>query len=137
MHEQGARRAVPGRRLDGRPLRPELLIDQAARVLDIDPVELRRRNLVRPDEFPYESCTGMVYDSGSFRESLTGGVEAIGYDDFRAEQRSGRGEGRLLGIGVSPYVEPTGWGTEGQRPVELGPRLARYGPGHGRALWAR
>ena len=91
----------------------ELLIDQAARELDLDPVELRRRNLVRPDEFPYESATGMVYDSGSFRESLDLACEAIGYDDFRAEQRAARATGRCVGIGVSPYVEPTGWGTEG------------------------
>ena len=91
----------------------ELLIDQAARELGIDPVELRRRNMVRPDEFPYESCTGMVYDSGSFQESLTAGLDAVDYDGFRSLQRAGREEGRLLGIGVSPYVEPTGWGTEG------------------------
>ena len=91
----------------------ELLIDQAARELGIDPVELRRRNMVRPDEFPYESCTGMIYDSGSFQESLTVGLDAVDYDGFRSLQRAGREEGRLLGIGVSPYVEPTGWGTEG------------------------
>ncbi len=91
----------------------ELLIDRAARELGIDPAELRRRNLVRPEEFPYESCTGMLYDSGSFQESLDLALETVGYEAFRAGQAKAREEGRLLGIGVSPYVEPTGWGTEG------------------------
>jgi carbon-monoxide dehydrogenase large subunit len=91
----------------------ELLIDRAARELGLDPAELRRRNMVRPEEFPYESCTGMLYDSGSFTESLDLALEAVGYHGFRAEQQDARRSGRLLGIGVSPYVEPTGWGTEG------------------------
>jgi len=91
----------------------ELLIDAAARELGLDPADLRRRNMVRSDEFPYESCTGMVYDSGSFQESLDRGLEAVGYEAFREEQRQARANGRRLGIGVSPYVEPTGWGTEG------------------------
>lgn len=91
----------------------ELLIDRAAAELGIDPAELRRRNLVRPEEFPYESCVGMLYDSGSYRESLERALELAGYESFRERQRSARAEGRYLGIGVSPYVEPTGWGTEG------------------------
>lgn len=93
----------------------ELLIDKAARELGLDAAELRRRNLVGADEFPYESCTGMLYDSGSFGESLERALELAGYEDFRAEQEAARGEGRYLGIGISPYVEPTGWGTEGSR----------------------
>lgn len=91
----------------------ELLIEQAARELDLDPAELRRRNMVEADEFPYESCTGMLYDSGSFRESLDRALELVGYEELRATQREERAAGRHLGVGVSPYVEPTGWGTEG------------------------
>jgi carbon-monoxide dehydrogenase large subunit len=91
----------------------ELLIEQAARELELDPAELRRRNMVEPDEFPYESATGMLYDSGSFRESLDRALELVGYEDLRAGQRAGRADGRYVGVGVSPYVEPTGWGTEG------------------------
>lgn len=93
----------------------ELALDEAARELGVDPAELRRRNMVAPHEFPYESCTGMVYDSGSFRESLDRALEIAGYPGFRAEQERARREGRYLGIGISPYVEPTGWGTEGSR----------------------
>jgi carbon-monoxide dehydrogenase large subunit len=91
----------------------ELLVEQAARELELDPAELRRRNMVEPDEFPYESATGMLYDSGSFRESLDRALELVGYEDLRAAQRAGRADGRYVGVGVSPYVEPTGWGTEG------------------------
>jgi carbon-monoxide dehydrogenase large subunit len=93
----------------------ELLIDQAAREIGLDAAELRRRNLVRPNEFPYESCTGMIYDSGSFQESLERALALVGYGSFRDEQKASRDEGRYLGIGVSPYVEPTGWGTAGSR----------------------
>ena len=93
----------------------ELLIDQAARELGLDPAELRRRNMVRPGEFPYESCTGMLYDSGSFQESLDRALAMLDYPAFRAEQERARGEGRHLGVGISPYVEPTGWGTEGSK----------------------
>jgi carbon-monoxide dehydrogenase large subunit len=91
----------------------ELLLDRAARELGLDPAELRRRTMVRAEEFPYESCVGMLYDSGSFQESLDRALELVGYDGFRARQAAARREGRLLGIGISPYVEPTGWGTEG------------------------
>jgi carbon-monoxide dehydrogenase large subunit len=93
----------------------ELLIDRAAGELGLDPADLRRRNLVRRDEFPYTSCTGMVYDSGSFEESLERALELVDYPGFRRRQEAGRSEGRHLGIGVSPYVEPTGWGSEGAR----------------------
>jgi carbon-monoxide dehydrogenase large subunit len=91
----------------------ELLIEHAARELELDPAELRRRNMVEPHEFPYESCTGMLYDSGSFRESLDRALELVGYEELRAGQRNAREAGRYVGVGVSPYVEPTGWGTEG------------------------
>lgn len=91
----------------------ELLIEHAAREIGLDPAELRRRNMVESHEFPYESCTGMLYDSGSFRESLDRALELVGYEGLRLEQRNGRAAGRYVGVGVSPYVEPTGWGTEG------------------------
>jgi carbon-monoxide dehydrogenase large subunit len=91
----------------------ELLIDEAARALEIDPAELRRRNLVRKEEFPYESCTGMLYDSGSYLESLERALDAVDYASLREEQARRRASGTLLGIGISPYVEPTGWGSAG------------------------
>ena len=91
----------------------ELLIDRAARALGRDPAELRRQNMVARDAFPYTSCTGMVYDSGSFQESLDRALDMVGYDELRRVQPAARAAGRPLGIGVSPYVEPTGWGSEG------------------------
>ncbi len=91
----------------------ELLIDEAARGLVRDPAELRRQNMIRSGEFPYRSCTGMVYDSGSYIESLAKALATLDYPRLRAEQAARRQEGRYLGIGISPYVEPTGWGTEG------------------------
>jgi carbon-monoxide dehydrogenase large subunit len=89
----------------------ELLIDRAARALGRDPGELRRQNMV--DEFPYESCTGMLYDSGSYKASLDRALEAAGYAELRAAQPAARAAGRPIGIGISPYVEPTGWGSDG------------------------
>jgi carbon-monoxide dehydrogenase large subunit len=89
----------------------ELLIEKAARQLEMDPAELRRRNMV--DSFPYESCTGMLYDSGSYVASLDRALEEVDYARLRREQAGSRGRARAIGIGVSPYVEPTGWGSDG------------------------
>jgi carbon-monoxide dehydrogenase large subunit len=85
----------------------ERAIDQVARRLDTDPVEVRRRNLVHRDEFPYTSVTGLVYDSGSFIESLDKVCELADYQGMRRMQEDARGEGRLLGIGISSYTEQT------------------------------
>lgn len=91
----------------------ELLIDEAARALGMDPVALRRRNMVGTDDFPYDSATGMHYDSGSYVACLDTAKELTGYEEFRRRQAALRDEGRYVGIGFSPYVEPTGWGSEG------------------------
>ena len=64
----------------------ERLIDQGARRLGVDPIELRRRNLLQPGDFPYESPTGLVYDSGDYGRALTIACDAIGYDDLRRSQ---------------------------------------------------
>ena len=90
----------------------ELLIDEAARAMQCDRMALRRRNLVRPEDFPYRTCTGLVLDSGSIRESLDTALARLGYEDFLAEQARAREEGRFVGLGISPYVEPTAPGTE-------------------------
>lgn len=91
----------------------EMLIELAARKLGRDPVELRRQNLVPSDEFPFTSVTGMTYDSGSFRESLDHAVRLIGYADRANVRAEGARRGKLVGFGVTPYVEPTGWGSRG------------------------
>lgn len=86
----------------------EALIDDAARELGIDPVELRLRNAI-PDGQPYRSATGASYDGGSFQESIRRACELVGYEELRARQAALRAEGRYLGIGVSPFVEQGAW----------------------------
>src|SRR5439155_702850 len=86
----------------GRPVSTfvtEALMDRAARRLGIDPVELRLRNLLRPDELPYRSPSGVVWDSGSFVESLERARDVAEYERVRAEQRRGRDAGRYVVIG--------------------------------------
>ena len=85
----------------------EVLLDIAGRQLGVDPVELRRKNLLQRDELPYTSPTGMPYDSVSPLETLEQAVELLDYDAFRKEQASARGEGRYLGVGLSTYIEPS------------------------------
>ena len=91
----------------------ESLIDQAALALGIDATELRRRNLIRSDEFPYTSVTGMVYDPGSYVESLERALALLDYPALRQRQRDLRAQGRYLGIGLACYCEPTGMGSRG------------------------
>src|SRR5919206_4690040 len=76
----------------------------------MDPAELRRRNFIPPDAFPYETPTGSTYDSGDYRAALEKALEAVGYDGWRAEQerRRGSGEGAPLGIGICSFVEGSG-----------------------------
>jgi carbon-monoxide dehydrogenase large subunit len=90
----------------------EHLLDEIARDLGRDPAEFRKQNMVRSDEFPYETCAGQVYDSGSFIESVDAALELVGYEQLREEQSAGRRDRRYIGIGISPYVEPTAHGTE-------------------------
>ncbi len=90
----------------------ERLVDQAALELGIDPIEIRRRNFLGDDVFPFRTLTGNVYDSGRYLFPLEHAAEAAGYDALRAEQaeRRANGDHRLLGIGVAAYVEITAGG---------------------------
>lgn len=100
----------------------ERTVDLLAAELGMDPVEVRRRNLLAPDAFPYTTPTGAVYDSGDYARALDDALALAGYDALRAEQRARRerGDDRLLGIGVSTYVEVTaGISTEYAR-IEVG-----------------
>lgn len=90
----------------------ELLIDDVARGLGIDRVELRLRNLVAKSDMPFTSAVGMRFENNSFQESLRRSAELVGYPDLLAEQERLRAEGRHLGIGFSPFVEATGFGRE-------------------------
>jgi aerobic carbon-monoxide dehydrogenase large subunit len=86
----------------------ERAMDMLAYELDIDPAELRRRNLIA-GEFPHTTATGVTYDSGDYGGALERALEAAGYEDLRREQkaRRQRGERLQLGIGISAYVEVT------------------------------
>jgi carbon-monoxide dehydrogenase large subunit len=98
----------------GRPVAAfvmEGLLDRAARRLGIDPVELRRRNMIRDDEFPYRSPSGIVWDGAAFRQTLEETCARAGYAALRAEQARARAAGRTIGIGVAAYVELTGIGS--------------------------
>ncbi|WP_214366405.1 xanthine dehydrogenase family protein molybdopterin-binding subunit [Pseudonocardia sp. H11422] len=90
----------------------EIMIDEIARDLGIDPVEIRRRNMLRSDELPYRSVTGQLYDSGSYLESLELAMKTVDYDAFRTMQERLREQGRYLGLGISSYVEQTAWGSD-------------------------
>jgi carbon-monoxide dehydrogenase large subunit len=78
----------------------ERMVDMAARELDLDPVEIRRRNFIGKDEFPYFIPTGNVYDSGDYEAVLDKALELADLDHWRAEQAKAREEGRYIGIGL-------------------------------------
>lgn len=90
----------------------EEMMDLVAREIGVDPLDLRRRNVVRASELPHATATGMVLEHVTPSETLEQAVEIIGYDAFRAEQRRAFDEeGRLLGVGIGLYVEPTSMGS--------------------------
>ena len=88
----------------------ERTVDCLARELGMDPVELRLANLLRPEQFPYESKTGWVYDSGDYERALRKALELAGYDELRREQADKRERGELMGIGVAFFTEAVGAG---------------------------
>jgi carbon-monoxide dehydrogenase large subunit len=98
----------------GRPISTfvaERLMDLGAAALGIDPLEIRRRNMVGPDEFPYRIASGIIWDKTGFIECLDAAAEAAGYDDLRKQQVEARKHGRLFGIGIASYAELTGIGS--------------------------
>jgi carbon-monoxide dehydrogenase large subunit len=121
-------------------------LDVLAAELDLDPVDLRRRNLLRPDEFPYHTPTGMTYDSGDYGQLLDLLVTHADYAGLRAEQARRRATGGpLLGIGVATVVDSTAWASrsEGARvhveadgTVVVTVATASAGQEHGVALAA-
>ncbi|MGH3188046.1 MAG: aerobic carbon-monoxide dehydrogenase large subunit [Streptosporangiaceae bacterium] len=88
----------------------ERMVDVLAYELGIDPAELRLRNLLRPEQFPYTCRTGWTYDSGDYPRTLRLAMDMAGYEDLRAEQASLRAQGRLMGIGLSFFTEAVGAG---------------------------
>ena len=88
----------------------ERLVDLYSRKIGQDPVEVRRRNLIAKDRFPYTTATGLTYDSGDYAGALDKALGIIDYPAFRAEQDRARRNGRYLGIGVTTYCEICGLG---------------------------
>ena len=88
----------------------ERMVDLFADEIGMDPVEVRRKNLIRAEEFPYDNALGLQYDSGNYHRALEKALEMIDYDAFRKEQEEARKQGRYLGIGFSTYVEICGLG---------------------------
>jgi carbon-monoxide dehydrogenase large subunit len=95
----------------------ERLVQTAAYELEIDPAELRRRNFIRPEQFPYTSATGFVYDSGEYERALDLALEKVGYAELREEQARQREEGKLLGIGIASFTEVVGAGPSRQYDI--------------------
>jgi aerobic carbon-monoxide dehydrogenase large subunit len=109
----------------GRPEATALIeraMDMLAAELEMDPVELRRRNFIRPDEFPHTTVTGVTYDTGDYEKPLDEALRLVGYDELRAEQaeRWARRDEVCLGIGVATYVEITAFGGREYAAVEIG-----------------
>ncbi|HEX3266943.1 MAG TPA: molybdopterin cofactor-binding domain-containing protein [Gaiellaceae bacterium] len=100
----------------------ERAVDLLARELELDPVAIRRKNFIPPEDFPYDPgiLRGLHYDTGDYGKALDRALEIVDYEGFRSEQEEARGQGRHLGIGFSTYVEicgaaPSAWiGTVGE-----------------------
>jgi carbon-monoxide dehydrogenase large subunit len=88
----------------------ERMVDSLALELHMDPAELRMKNFLQPEQFPYRSCLGWEYDSGNYPAALQKAMEKIGYADLRREQAEKRARGELMGIGISTFTEIVGAG---------------------------
>ncbi|HZL31770.1 MAG TPA: xanthine dehydrogenase family protein molybdopterin-binding subunit [Pseudolabrys sp.] len=87
----------------------ERLMDKAAKTFGLDPIDIRRRNLI--DKFPYKSATGIEYDEASYKETLEMAVKEADVPGFRARQKDARAKGEYLGIGLATFSERTGYGS--------------------------
>ena len=105
----------------------ERAVDLVAAKLGLDPVDVRRKNFIPPDAFPYDPgiLNGLTYDTGDYGKALDRALELVGYEDFRREQADARANGRYLGIGLSTYIEMCG----------IAPSKWISGEGWGAALW--
>ncbi len=103
----------------------ERLVDIAAHDLKMDPIELRRKNFIQPDEFPYQTPVALVYDSGDYDKMFDKVVEISDYQSLLQQREQARSQGRLVGVGVSGCIEASG----------VGPSKAVIGLGSGVGLW--
>ena len=95
----------------------DLLADKAG----MDPAELRRKNFIQPDQFPFDTLTGQQYDTGEYEKAMNKALELSGYAELRKEQARLREEGRYIGIGMASYVEICGFGPYESSTVRVEP----------------
>jgi carbon-monoxide dehydrogenase large subunit len=88
----------------------ERIVDCLAAELEMDPAELRLKNLLRPEQFPYTTPTGWEYDSGEYEKTMRVAMDIAGYDELRREQAEKRARGEYMGIGISFFTEGVGAG---------------------------
>jgi len=106
----------------------ERMVDRFAAEIGMDPAEVRRKNFIPPDAFPYDNGLGLLpYDSGNYEAALNKALEIVGYADFRKEQEEARKQGRHLGLGISSYVEICG--------IAPSKWMGLPGEGWGAGLW--
>jgi aerobic carbon-monoxide dehydrogenase large subunit len=115
----------------------ERVMDEVAALLGLDPVEVRRRNFIPPQDFPYRNAGGVVYDSGNYAASLDSALALADYEQLRLDQQARRARGELVGIGVATYTEVAGSGwEEGQVEIANNGRVvahtgsSAHGQGH-------
>src|SRR5581483_8536016 len=95
----------------------ERIMDRIAQELGMDPIELRRKNFPKPEEFPFGTATGLFYDSGDYDKALDKALGMVDYKKLREEQKAARARGRVMGIGVSTYVEICAMGPSTAMPA--------------------
>jgi len=103
----------------------ERMVDILARKLNKDPADIRRKNFIPADKFPYATAMGLTYDSGNYPGTLEKALDKVGYEKLRKEQAEDRRKGKLMGIGLSTYVEICG----------LGPSAVVTSTGFAGGLW--
>ena len=86
----------------------ERLVDRAARVAGLDPIEIRRRNFIKPDDFPYQTPVALEYDTGDYDTAVDKALELNDYDNYEARKAESASRGKLRGRGVSTYIEACG-----------------------------
>jgi len=99
----------------------ERVADLVADEAGLDPVEVRRRNFIQPDQFPFHTLTGKRYDTGEYEKALDKALELAGYVDLRQKQAELRKQGRYIGIGLASYVEICGFGPYESSTVRVEP----------------
>ena len=95
----------------------ERAMDILARELKLEPAEVRRKNFIQPDQFPYTTEMGSIYDSGDYEKALDQALQNAGWDQLKVERDAAKAEGRLVGLGLAMYVEVCGIGPSSSLPT--------------------